>query len=227
MQIKRDRKKLFKAALIFLIWLIAVFYIGSHVNKTVEKETKENPKITEGVDSTGVGLAEEQKTQQQKENTKKLNEINQRTTLNDLNKISDALGLPSQWDLVGEKKEDGVPVLRPYFPKGQSEKAWREALVFRAFVNVRIKNPAPTVYNIYDEWIRKQIPDIHLEKTQDNTGISFSGYSNAGRFFISGKIFSGTLSETVYIAQYIIKNDGKADVEPKAKNWSYVLSQIK
>ena len=90
MQIKRDRKKLFKAALIFLIWLIAVFYIGSHVNKTVEKETKENPKITEGVDSTGVGLAEEQKTQQQKENTKKLNEINQRTTLNDLNKISDA-----------------------------------------------------------------------------------------------------------------------------------------
>lgn len=225
--IKADKKKLFKAGIIFSVWLIAVFYIGSNVSQKSAQHTKENPKITEGQDATGAGLSDDQKTPEQKENTKKLNEINRRVTTNDLDKIAKALNPNGQFELIGDKKEDGVPVLRQYFPKGQDENAWNEALVFRSFVNIKIKNPVPVVYNIYDEWITKQVPDLKLNKTEENGGISFNGYSSSGRFFISGKVFAGSIDETVYIAQYIIKNDGRSDVEQKAKNWSYVLSQIK
>ena len=223
----KNKKNLFRAISIFVIWLIAVFYIGNYLNNNMATQKKENPKITASKNATGEGLSEEDKTPEQKANTEKIKAINKKTTTDDLNKIADALKLTNGWDLLNEKTQDGIPILRPYFPKQQTPNAWRESLVFRSFVNVKIKNPLPVVYNIYEEWLKEQLPDIKMNHSEEDEGIAFSGYSASGRIFISGKIFTGTLNETVYIAQYVIKNDGKSDVEQKAKNWSYVLSKIK
>lgn len=227
MIIKKDRKKLFRACLIFLIWLIAVFYIGTHINTSMQEKAKENPKITAQTNATGEGLSDDEKTDTQKENAQKLNEINKTTTTSDLNKLASALKLENGWDMIGDKTQQGVPILKPYFPKGQNANAWRESLVFRSFVNVRIKNPLPSVYNIYEEWLKNQLPDLKMNHEEEENGIAFSGYSSSAKIFISGKIFTGSLNETVYIAQYVIKNDNKSDVEQKAKNWSYILSKIK
>ena len=70
--VKKDRKKLFKAGAIFLIWIIAVFYIGSNVSKTSTEMAKENPKMSEVQNPTGYGVPDDQKTPEQKANTEKL-----------------------------------------------------------------------------------------------------------------------------------------------------------
>ena len=41
----KNRKNLFRAISIFVIWLIAVFYIGNYLNNSVSTQKKENPKI--------------------------------------------------------------------------------------------------------------------------------------------------------------------------------------
>ena len=224
----KNKKNLFRAVAIFVIWLIAVFYIGNYLNNNIAIQKKENPKIvTTTKNATGEGLSDADKTPEQKANAEKIKNINKKTTTDDLNKIADALKLSNGWDLLNEKTQDGIPILRPYFPKQQNPNGWRESLVFRSFVNVKIKNPLPVVYNIYEEWLKEQLPDMKISHSEEDDGIAFSGYSTSGKIFISGKIFTGSLNETVYIAQYVVKNDGKSDVEQKAKNWSYILSKIK
>ena len=225
---KKDKKRIFKAGIIFCVWLIAVFYIGSNLSKSTAEHSKANPKITQGVSPTGEGLSESQKTPEQKENTKKLIVLNQKTTNNDMNKLANALKVsPSDgWEGIGSNNKDGVPSLRAYFPQGQNQSAWREALVVRAFVNLKIQDAVPTVYNIYEEWLKEQVPDLKIEHSEDSFGTKFSGYSAGSKIYISGKVFSGSLKETVYIAQYIIKDDGLADVETKAKTWTSTLGKI-
>lgn len=228
MIMKKDKKKLFKAGIIFCVWLIAVFYIGSSVSKTTTEHAKSNPKITQGTSPTGEGLSDSQKTAEQKENTQKLIVLNQKTTNNDMNKLATALKvtIDDGWDATASKNKDGIPNLRAYFPQGQNQSAWREALVVRAFVNIKIKDPVPTVYNIYEEWLKEQVPDLKIEHNDTGHGTAFSGYSAGAKIFISGKVFTGSLNETVYIAQYIIKDDGLADVNTKAKTWTNTLANI-
>lgn len=225
---KKDKKKLFKAGIIFCVWLIAVFYIGSNVSKSSTEHSKANPKITQSVSPTGEGLPDSEKTTEQKENTKKLISLNQKTTNNDMNKLANALKVSPNdgWEGIGTKNKDGIPTLRAYFPQGQNQSAWREALVLRAFVNLKIKEPIPTVYNIYEEWLKEQVPDLQLEHSEDSFGTKFSGYSAGSKIYISGKVFTGSLKEIVYIAQYIIKDDGLADVNQKAKQWTATLGNI-
>lgn len=201
-------------------------YIGSTLSSKQEENAKLNPVITEGIDAIGTGVPDEQKTPQQKENAKKILEVNRSTTKQDLDKVANALNLPKSWD-VTEKQDDGIPILRQYFPKGQSINAWREALVFRSFVNIKVKDATPLVYEIYEEWLKNQIPDLQMNHNEENGGVVFSGYSNAGKLYICGKIYQGTLGETIYIAQYIIKNDGKQDVEHNAKTWNNILANIR
>ena len=225
--IKKDKKRLFKAGIIFFIWLIAIFYIGSNVSKSSVEHAKENPKIEKSKNPTGEGISDDKKTPEQKAAAEKLLVINQKTTTNDMNKLSSALNLTKDgWEESGSKQEDGIPILKVYFPKGQNIKAWREALVLRAFVNIKIKDAPTTVYHIYEEWLKEQVPDLKIEKTEDKSGTAFSGYSESGKFFISGKVFSGSLKETIFITQYIIKNDNKDDVTTKAQAWGRTLSQI-
>ena len=225
---KKDKKKLFKAGIIFCVWLIAVFYIGSNISKTTTEHSKANPKITQGVSPTGEGLPESQKTAEQKENSKKLIALNQKATNNDMNKLANALKVSSSdgWEGIGSNNKEGIPTLRAYFPQGQNQSAWREALVVRAFVNLKIQDAVPTVYNIYEEWLREQVPDLRMEHSEDSYGTKFSGYSASSKIYISGKVFNGSLKETVYIAQYIIKDDGLADVNQKAKQWTTTLGNI-
>lgn len=224
--LKKDKKKFFKAGMIFCIWLIAVFYIGSNISqRSVENNKQTN--ITEYKNETGEGLPDEEKTPEQKDKSDKLNNINALSTKNDFDKIAKSLQLPdNEWEIGEEISQKNIPIVRPYFPKGQNINAWREALVLRSFVNVKMKNPIPTATSIYQEWLKGQLPDIQINFKEEGNGNAFSGYSNSGKVFISGKIFNGSLDTSIYIIQYVIKNDGKADVEQKAKNWSYILSKI-
>ena len=72
-QMKKDKKRLFKAGIIFCVWLIAVFYIGSNLSKSSTEHAKSNPKITQGTSPTGEGLSDSQKTAEQKEKIRQAN----------------------------------------------------------------------------------------------------------------------------------------------------------
>ena len=67
MILKKDKTRLFKAGAIFLVWIIAVFYIGSIISETADEASKANPKITEAKNPTGYGLSDDEKTPEQKE----------------------------------------------------------------------------------------------------------------------------------------------------------------
>lgn len=225
--LKKDKARLFKAGAIFLVWIIAVFYIGSTISETADEASKANPKITEAKNPTGYGLSDDEKTPEQKENSEKLVALNRKSVTTDTSRVNKALGMDSQgWETASTKQQDGVPSISVMFPQGQDSSAWRESYVFRSFVNITLKDPLPTVYNVYEQWIKEQVPDIKIEKVEDNSGVTFTGTSAASKFFLSGKVFGGSLNETVHIAQYIIKNDGKPDVEQKAQEWSNKFLQI-
>ena len=226
--LKKDRTRLFKAGALFLIWIIAIFYIGSTINKTTTELAKANPKITAAKNPTGFGLSDDEKTPEQKENSEKLAALNKKSVNNDIRKLTNSLGVNSQgWEVANSKQQEGVPSLNVYFPQGQSTTAWRESLVLRSFVNITLNNPCPTVYNVYEQWMKEQVPDLKIEKSVDDTGVTFSGSSAGAKFYMAGKVFSGSLKETVHIAQYIIKNDGKADVMEKYNAWGNNFTLIR
>lgn len=228
--IKKDRKKFLKAGLIFFVWIIAIFTIG-HFIQTKNTEDAEKPVIkevtAEEADPTGGDIPDEQKTDAQKEATAKINKTNKTVVNSDLGAITKAIGIADNWEMTGETAKNGVPTLRPYFPKGQSPSGWNEALVFRTFVNVKIENPVPVVYDVFETWIKEKISDFKIKHQEEEGGITFTGYSNSGRIFISGKVFKGSLDSVVYIAQYTVKNDGSKDTEGKVERWNYILAKIK
>ena len=226
--VKKDRKKLFKAGAIFLLWIIAVFYIGSIISKTSTEMAKENPKMSEVQNPTGYGVPDAQKTPEQKANTEKLQALNRKAINNDVRLLNSSLGLDKDgWEQASAQERNGLPALFVYFPHGQNTGAWRESFVMRSFANITLPSPCPTVYKVYEQWLKEQVPDIKIEQSEDESGIAFSGFSSASKLFISGKVFSGSLKETVHIVQYVIKNDGRDDVETKARTWSSNLSRIK
>lgn len=101
-----------------------------------------------------------------------------------------------------------------------------ESLVFRDFVNVKIKDSVPATYDIYNEWIKGILPDIKLTKNEDKHGVTFSGHSNNGKVYIIGRVFKGKLDTTVFIAQYALKDDGTEKSSSRAKEWEDVMSAI-
>lgn len=223
---KKDKKKFFRAGVLFCIWIILMFTIGFSIQQSSNEAKKENPDIQDTIDKTGGDIPDEEKTPEQKEATEKQRKINVVTTEGDLNALADALKLSKNWDLIGEVKEKDIPVLRPYFPKGQDASKWRESLVFRDFVNVKIKNPSPAAYAIYNEWLKTILPDLEMKSTEDKTGVSFSGSSKGGRVFIVGKVFEGKLESTVFIVQYVLKDTGGDDTEARIRSWERVLGDI-
>lgn len=226
MLVKKDKKKFFRAGILFCIWIIVMFTIGFSIQQNSEEQAKENPDIKETVDRTGGNIPDSEKTPEQKEATEKQRKINIITTEGDLNALADSLKLSKNWDLIGEEKENGVPVLRPYFPKGQNASKWQESLVFRDFVNVKIKNPSPVTYNIYYEWLKTILPDLQMTKQEDNTGVNFTGHSKGGNVYIVGKVFDGKLESTVFIVQYVLKDSGTDEALARVKTWERVLSAI-
>ena len=94
-------------------------------------------------------------------------------------------------------------------------------------MNVKIENPVPVVYDVFETWIKEKISDFKIKHQEEEGGITFTGYSNSGRIFISGKVFKGSLDSVVYIAQYTVKNDGSKDTEGKVERWNYILAKIK
>ena len=119
--VKKDRKKLFKAGAIFLIWIIAVFYIGSNVSKTSTEMAKENPKMSEVQNPTGYGVPDDQKTPEQKANTEKLQALNRKAINNDVRLLNSSLGLDKDgWEQASAQERNGLPALFVYFPHGQN-----------------------------------------------------------------------------------------------------------
>ena len=228
--IKKDRKKFFKAGMIFFIWIIAIFTIG-HFIQTKNNEEAEKPNIkevsSEEADPTGGDTPDSKKTDAQKEATAKVNKANKTVVDSDLGAITKAIGVADNWTLIGEATKNGVPTLKPFFPKGQSPSGWNEALVFRSFVNVKMEDPVPVVYDVFETWIKEKIPDFKIKHQEEEGGITFTGYSNSGKIFISGKVFKGSIDSVVYIAQYTVKNDGAKDTESKVERWNYILAKIK
>ena len=226
MFVAKNRKKFFRAGVLFCIWIIVMFTIGFSVQQNAEETKKENPEIQETIDRTGGDIPDEEKTPEQKEATEKQRKINAVTTEGDLNALADSLQLSKNWDLIGEIKEKEIPVLRPYFPKGQNASKWKESLVFRDFINVKIKNPSPTAYEIYHDWLKGILPDLEMQEREDKTGVSFSGRSNGGNVYIVGKVFEGKLESTVFIVQYVLKGGQTDDSIARVKSWERVLSEI-
>ncbi len=223
---RRKSKKLMRVLIVFCVWLLIIFFAGGKFADAV-RERDAQPIITEGVDLVGEGVPDEDKTPSQKKASDERKALNTASLAHDLGAISEALGI-SEWDVIGAENRDGIPALIPYFPKGQNLRQWREAFVVRAYVNVKVKNPAPFVYNIYNDWITMQLPDLQFKTVEDPAGnISFSGYSNSGKVFVSGKICTSSLETSVFILQYVIKNDGQPDVEVKAKRWQGMIEAIK
>lgn len=203
-----------------------MFSIGFSIQQNSKEAAKENPDIRETIDKTGGNIPDEEKTPEQKEATEKQRQINATTTKGDLDALASSLQLSKDWDLIGEIQDKGIPVLRPYFPKGQDASHWRESVVFRDFVNVKIKNPSPQSYNIYCEWIKGILPDIEMTNQEDKTGITFFGHSKQGNVYVVGKVFEGKLESTVYIIQYVLKDDGTDDSLSRARSWNQVISSI-
>lgn len=228
--IKKDRKKFFKAGMIFFVWIIAIFTIG-HFIQTKSNAEAEKPNIkevtAEEADPTGEDIPDSQKTEAQKEAAAKANKTNKTVVNSDLGAITKAIGVAGNWDLIGETSKNGVPILKPFFPKGQSPSGWNEALVFRAFVNVKTEDPVPVVYDVFETWIKEKIPDFKIKHQEEEGGITFTGYSNSGKIFISGKVFKGSMDSVIYIAQYTIKNDSSKETEGKVERWNYILAKIK
>lgn len=193
-----------------------------------EKNNDEDPNSSYSSTSSSVygEDASIPKTKAEQAKDDKLQQLTQKTTKGDVSNLERVLNLDN-WEVVGEMHKNGISILRPYFPSGQNQNGWREAFVLRTFPNVKLQNPVPIVYEIYDTWLKIQLPDLRINPKEDTTGISFSGYSDKGRVFISGKIFMGSIDNVVYIAQYTIKNDNQADVDKKAQQWSINLERIK
>ncbi len=224
-KIPKSRQKFVRIVAIFLVWLTIVFVGGGYIADTV-RERRRQPLITESVDLIGEGLTDEERTPEQLKNKRAREKLNTLNVAHDLGAIASALGIEN-WYVIGAETRNNIPSLVPYFPPGQDFSQWREAFVVRIYVDVKIKNPVPFVYDIYYDWITMQLPDIHLSHREDETGTSFSGYSNAGKVFVCGKITTASLDTSVYILQYTIKNDGQADVEKKAKQWQHLLEGLK
>lgn len=245
---QKNKKKLIKTGVIFGIWIFLIFGIGSMLGN---KTTAENPKQIASTQNKGGNTSTKEdtnpegesssssssssiygedasipKTKSEQAKEDKLQQLTQKTTRGDVSNLERVLNLDT-WEVVGEIHKNGVSILKPYFPSGQNQNGWREAFVLRTFPNVKLQNPVPVVYEIYDTWLKIQLPDLRINPKEDATGISFSGYSDKGRVFISGKIFMGSIDNVVYIAQYTIKNDNQPDVDKKAQQWSINLERIK
>ena len=224
--VKKDKKKFFRAGVLFCIWIILMFTIGFSIQQSSEESRKENPDIQETIDRTGGDIPDEQKTPEQKKATEEQRKLNVVTTEGDLNSLADSLQLSKNWDLIGEVKEKGIPVLRPYFPKGQDASRWKESIVFRDFVNVKIKNPTPVAYNIYYEWLKGLLPDLQMTNQEDDTGVNFSGHSKGGNVYIVGKVFEGQLESTVFIIQYVLRESGTDDSATSGESRERAMSEV-
>lgn len=220
---KTKGRKFLRLLAFFVIWL-SIIYIGGSFFADVVNERQ--PEITEGVDLVGEGLSDAERTPEQRANAEKQRKMNIETTAHDLGAITKALGI-SSWNVVGAEDRDGVPFLVPHFPKGQNFTAWHEAFVARIYANVHISDSAPFAYEIYNDWITMQLPDMKLKGVETERGIAFAGYSKSGKVFVSGKVLTGTLDSTVMILQYTVKNDGQPDVEAKAERWQKMLEAMK
>lgn len=220
---KPKSRKFLRLLLFFVIWLLIIYIGGGYFSSVVDER---QPEITDGVDLLGEGLSDTEKTPEQRANAEQQKKINKETTAHDLGAIANALGI-SKWDVIGAEQKDDIPFLVPHFPKGQNFSGWHEAFVARIYTNVYMSNPCPFVFEIYNDWITLQLPDIKLKSVETERGIAFSGYSKTGKVFVSGKVLTGTLDSTVMILQYTIKNDGQPDVDAKAERWQKVLEAIK
>ena len=223
---RRDSRKFLRILAFFCLWLGIVFIGGGLFADKVRQAEDGPPEISEAVDLVGEGIPYDQKTYEQKEASDARKKKNLEAFAHDLGALTNGLGI-ANWNVVGAETKDGIPSLVPHFPAGQNFSAWREAFVVRSYVNVKISNPTPFVYQIYNDWITMQLPDLKLKTKEDKSGISFSGYSQTGKVFVSGKIMTTTLDTTVFILQYVIKNDGQPDVESKASRWQAMLESTK
>lgn len=217
---------MFRAGAIFLVWLIAIFWIGGAVGKSPAPKNMSASAVANAMSSKQSKTATTNKPDEasSKSDSNKLSEVNIQAVLKGIKKTEGILGI-GEWERPVNKARDGVPSLQVYFPQGESMEGWRESFVLRSFVNITTPNPCPVVYETYADWIKTQVPDIKIQTTQDDTGFYFSGTSESGKLYIIGKVYSGAVKETVHIAQYIIKQSPGAD--EKAATWKTNLSKIK
>lgn len=220
---RKDRSKLFKAGAIFLVWIIAVFCIGSSISRTTTVQTSSRAAPSNPL---GEGLSDDEKTQEQKENSIKLVAINKQGVDKDGKKADTALSLTRNgWENTDTKTRNGITSMRVYFPAGQNASAWNESFVLRSFVNITLEDPCPTVYKVYEEWMKEQIPGLKMESLQDDTGIYFNG--NTDKIFVTGKIYPGSLKQTIHIAQYAVKPSNDSNMQDKALSWKNSFSKLK
>ena len=215
-----DKSKLMKTICCVLVWGVVIVGLGSVIGK---KPVHSTPSVKPSSE-----VRQEIQSSNSSDSTKeqKLNELNLQSVIKSMKKTETILGV-SDWEKPISKARDGIPALQVYFPQGQSiQDGWQESFVLRSFVNISLPNPYPVVYNVYAEWLKTQIPDIQLTTEQDSTGIYFSGQSQAENLFITGKVYSGAVKETIHITQYAVKKSD-SDAQNKSLQWKAKFSKIK
>lgn len=220
----KNRRKMMRLGIIFCVWLIIIFTAGNMISNKM-KENNKKVKIEQTVAIENI--PEEKRTEEQKETLEKIHKLSQKAVTSDVKGLENILKLNKGWSHENPVLDKDIPILNVYFPGNQSRKAWREALVFRAFYGVKVKAPENLVMDIYETWLKQESPDVMLKKTNTKEGILFSGYSGKYKIFLCGKVITGSLDGTVFIIQYTIKNNGAKDFETKSVQWEQVMEQIK
>ena len=221
---RMDRKRLFRAAAILFVWLIAIFWIGGKMGHSDARNyssllTSAAPMATTTKDGSSMssgkhGVDEEE-----------LQKVNIESVVKDMGAIEGKLGI-SEWGSPVTKSRAGVPSLKLFFPKGQGVDKWQEAVVIRSFVDIPV-DKSEAVYEAYEAWVKSRVRDIELKSSKDGTGIYFYGESKKERIFITGKVCTGSLKQTVHIIQYTLKDTGDNSFAGKAEEWKKLMVKVK